>query len=402
MKVFGMNGGAYFDDILAALEDSFRLNADAINMSLGTPAGFCSEEPYIDEIFERILESDMVVSVSAGNSYSAALMNGYGTNRNLTKDPDNGIISSPASYLGTTVVASLENNLIMSHYLLVGEEKLPYSDVAVKPFTDLAGTVEYVMIPGFGDVSDYAGLDVAGKIAVVSRGELAFTDKQQNAYDAEAIGCIVYDNEDGDLLNMQDAGLLPNVAVTKASGAILAAHAMDGVGTMEIMPSDEHMVLENPLAGRMSDFSSWGVAPDLQLLPDITAPGGNIYSTLNHGKYGTMSGTSMAAPHVAGMSALVLQYLRDSYDLTDEQMHTVAEALLMSTAVPVLEDSGIAYSPRKQGAGSANVSIGGHFYHVQWCESAQNPFIELLHIGRVQNAVAVQVKGALFLLSHPR
>ncbi len=35
-----MNGGAYFDDILAALEDSFRLNADAINMSLGTPAGF--------------------------------------------------------------------------------------------------------------------------------------------------------------------------------------------------------------------------------------------------------------------------------------------------------------------------------------------------------------------------
>ena len=106
----------------------------------------------------------------------------------------------------------------------------------------------------------------------------------------------MYDNEDGDLLNMQDAGLLPNVAVTKASGAILAAHAMDGVGTMEIMPSDEHMVLENPLAGRMSDFSSWGVAPDLQLLPDITAPGGNIYSTLNHGKYGTMSGTSMAAP----------------------------------------------------------------------------------------------------------
>ena len=54
----------------------------------------------------------------------------------------------------------------------------------------------------------------------------------------------MYDNEDGDLLNMQDAGLLPNVAVTKASGAILAAHAMDGVGTMEIMPSDEHMVLE--------------------------------------------------------------------------------------------------------------------------------------------------------------
>ena len=92
----------------------------------------------------------------------------------------------------------------------------------------------------------------------------------------------------------------------------------------------------------MSDFSSWGVTPDLQLSPDVTAPGGNIYSTLTDGTYGTLSGTSMASPHIAGMSALVLQYLRDSYDLTDEQMHTVAEALLMSTAVPVLEDYGIA------------------------------------------------------------
>ena len=45
------------------------------------------------------------------------------------------------------------------------------------------------------------------------------------------------------------------------------------------------------------------------------------------------------------MSALVLEYLRDTYDLTDSQTHTVAEALIMSTAVPVEEPSGILYSP---------------------------------------------------------
>ena len=135
----------------------------------------------------------------------------------------------------------------------------------------------------------------------------------------------------------------------------LAAKATDGVGTLEVMPADVMTETPNPLGGTMSDFSSWGVTPDLQLSPDVAAPGGNIYSTLTDGTYGTLSGTSMASPHIAGMSALVLEYLRDTYDLTDSQTHTVAEALIMSTAVPVEEPSGILYSPRKQGAGSANV-----------------------------------------------
>ena len=37
----------------------------------------------------------MVVAIAAGNSASAAAYNGFGTNLNLTEDPDNGIVSSP-------------------------------------------------------------------------------------------------------------------------------------------------------------------------------------------------------------------------------------------------------------------------------------------------------------------
>lgn len=356
MKVFGMNGGAYFDDILAALEDCFRLNVDAVNMSLGSPAGFSSESAYIDGIFETIERSDMVVAISAGNSYSAAFMNGYGTDANLTQDPDNGIVSSPASYTGTTVVASLENVSQKANYLVVGGEQVPFTDVAATAFTSLAGKdLEYIMIPGLGAASDFEGLAVTGRIAVISRGDLSFTEKQENAYNAGAIACIIYDNVDEALLNMQDAGVLPNVAVSKASGELLAANAKDGVGTLKVMPADDMIIVPNAVSGTMSDFSSWGVSPNLELVPDVTAPGGQIYSTLNNGKYGMMSGTSMASPHIAGMSALVLQYLRDTYKLTEAQTHTVAEALIMSTSKPVVEGSGVPYSPRKQGAGSANV-----------------------------------------------
>ncbi len=66
----------------------------------------------------------------------------------------------------------------------------------------------------------------------------------------------------------------------------------------------------------MSDFSSWGVPGDLSLKPEITAPGGNIYSVNGLVPGGTayevMSGTSMAAPQVAGLAALAAQYIQEN------------------------------------------------------------------------------------------
>lgn len=362
-KVFGKAGGAFFDDILAALEDSFRLNADAVNLSLGSAAGFVDEDDYTTHIFKQIMDSDMVVAISAGNSFSAAYQNAYGTGLNLTKDPDIGVVGSPGSYVGATTVASLENGYLMSTYFEVGENKLTYHDAASIPFTTLAGQeLTYVMVPGYGTAADFEGLDLTGKVAVVKRGTsdpnapVSFVDKQQNAVNAGAVAVIIYDNVEGSLGYMQDAGLVPNVMITMADGAILEAQATEGVGTMIIHGDDELITVESPEAGLMSTFSSWGVTPDLQLEPDITAPGGNIYSAVDGGGYGTKSGTSMASPAVAGMSALVLQHIRETYDdLFEDEVHTLAEALLMSTAEPVLEVSGIPASPRKQGAGSANV-----------------------------------------------
>lgn len=372
MKVFGTSHtGAAFDDILAALEDAFRLNADAINMSLGTSAGFTNDGAEIagtSEIFSKIQEHDVVVSISAGNAYSAAYANGYGTNKNLTQDPDNSVISSPGTY-GGTVVASVENTHVMTNYFTAGGHKIAYTNNSAQPFTDMSGlTLEFVMIPGYGAPADFEGLDVIGKVAVISRGgiydndpsnPITFVDKQTNAYNAGARACIVYDNVDAAPMGMVDANLLPNVFISKADGAILAELAAKGDNTLVPAPKDDMIPAESYGGGVMSDFSSWGVAPDLTLMPDVTAPGGNIYATtdpdVTGSKYGLKSGTSMAAPHIAGMGALVLQYLRGNTACSEATRHTIAESLIMSTAEPVLESSGLPASPRKQGAGSANV-----------------------------------------------
>ncbi|MGN0985515.1 MAG: S8 family serine peptidase [Candidatus Enterenecus sp.] len=370
MKVFGKNGGAYGDDILAALEDCMRLGVDVVNMSLGSPAAFTDPEggAYLDYYLSEIEECGMILSVAAGNEYSAPYGSPLGQElglffRNFTTDPDNGIVGGPSTSSSAISVASWENTSYMTNYIMLGETEIVYYDAtyvfAAVMAPEEATEYEYVMIPGLGNVEDFEGIDVEGKIAVIQRGTIAFTDKQQNAAAAGAVACIVYDNVySEDPVYMQDSGALPNVFISRADGEALAA-AVDpetGVGKLTVMTADDVVSVPSPTAGQMSDFSSWGVSPDLELLPEVTAPGGNIYSCYTDGQYGMMSGTSMAAPHIAGMSALVLQYLSDTYGLTGEQARTVADALIMSTAVPVVEpDTGNPYSPRKQGAGLANV-----------------------------------------------
>ena len=96
----------------------------------------------------------------------------------------------------------------------------------------------------------------------------------------------------------------------------------------------------------------------------MTAPGGDIYSSLNDNTYGSMKGTSMATPHVAGVAALVKEYLLQHYpELTPAQNADLVKALLMSTAkLHVNKETGVYTSPRQQGAGivdtAAAISTG--------------------------------------------
>lgn len=113
----------------------------------------------------------------------------------------------------------------------------------------------------------------------------------------------------------------------------------------------------------MSSFSSWGVPGTLQLKPEITAPGGNIYSVngaIDGGEaYENMSGTSMAAPQIAGMSALAAQYVREEglAEKTGLTPRVLIQSLLMSTATPLKNSTyESTYPVIQQGAGLANIN----------------------------------------------
>ena len=360
LKIFGDDGsGAYDSDILAALDDAVMLGVDAINMSLGMTAGFSqAAETRMQEVYQRVKNAGISLMCAAGNEYSSSYKSASGTDLPLASNPDNGAVASPSTYDAALSVASMNNVKATAPYLLLGEQKIRYSDPAEtvsKQISSLNGTYEYVAC-GVGATSDFTGKTLTNKVALIQRageenGEiLTFAQKEANAKKAGAKAVIIYDNVEGDLVNMSTDGNIPAVFISKADGeAMLAA-------------SDKHVSFsksylaqfQDAYSGKMSDFSSWGVTPDLKLKPEITAPGGNIYSTLPGGLYGSMSGTSMASPHMAGAAVVMAQYITEELggtDMTQQEITALSNKLLMSTAVPVKNEQGLPYSPRKQGAG---------------------------------------------------
>lgn len=380
MKVFGVGGGAYSSDYMAAIEDAIWLNCDSVNLSLGSgSAGRSYGSKSDQQILDSFRNTDTVVTVSAGNNGAWGENVLTGTGMTYTTDVRMHTGGSPGSYTNSFTIASVTNTSmsgVMGKFNGVaaipgdtGETYGAKNFSTLDTSEDQSGTTyDYVFLGDpvkgegiYGLPENYANVDVKGKVVLISRGNSSFADKANAAIQAGAAAAVIYNNAPGSI-NMNLTGYnFPNPAVmieqAKAK-EILAASTQDettGLWGGKMTVSAKAETLHGVADGyKPSSFSSWGTTENLDLKPELMTPGGNIYSTLNHSSYGMMSGTSMAAPSAAGGAAIMAQYIKE-HKLSKQEGLTVralAMALMMSTSEPLTDpDTGVTYSPRQQGSG---------------------------------------------------
>ncbi len=382
-RVFGCDGSTDTEVILAALELAEADGMDVVNMSLGY--AFQSWPSYpTSTASDRLVSNGVVVVASAGNS-----------GESFTQS-----VGSPSMGADVISVASYDNTQVRLDELVVrdGADELSIgyspSTGSPKPTAELNGTPIAGTTDPLGCEVDAA--DFSGKVAISSRGTCSFAQKAVNAQNAGADALIIYNNTSGFISATVEGDTeitIPIVTVTQANGEAIATLLTDDDDIPTVEFTGELTSQPNPTGGLISDFSSWGLAADLTLKPDLGAPGGSIYSTwpLEEEGYNTLSGTSMAAPHVAGAVALMLQ--------ANPEM-TPAEVLtrLQNTAEPsefaVIPDTGFLDAAHHQGAGliqvdkaivgTTTVSPG----KISTGESADGPHTETITI-RNSGAAAV-------------
>ena len=363
------NGGIPDSALLAALDDMVILHPDVVNLSLGQTGGMDNEaDSMYATVFKNLQAAGVTVNAAAGNEYTAGYGNLSGKNLPYASDPDSSVLCEPASYSSVVSVASVDNSLAHSAFS-VGDRDIPYQRAGgangqkMPDLSDLTGGPFEYVDGGIGSPEDGQALKakypegLAGKIVLVKRGSLTFQDKFNNIAGSKPAGFIVYNNVPGDSLVVMSLATdgVPAAFISQADGeAMLAAadHRLSVAPGKVVPPSSKYS---------MSSFSSWGVTPDLRLKPEVAAPGGNIYSAVPGGTYEFMSGTSMATPQMAGVSTVVLERVQNDplfASMSAREKIDVVQNLIMGTATPVvdpLQDTGVFYSPRKQGSGLTNV-----------------------------------------------
>src|SRR5712671_6276867 len=296
----GQTGNATSHDIAQAIEDAVKDGMDVINMSLG--GGINGFQDQLTVASNRAANAGVVVAIAAGNS-------GPGVNT----------VESPGQAADAITACASTNNHFFGIPVIVAATTF---GAAVGDFSAFNPAVTAQLANWNGTAATAAAGAATqactpipagthtGKIVVIDRGTCTFSTKIRNARDAGASGVLVVNNAPGDpaamgqdgtadqpatsavMLAQNDRGAIRSAAATNASATA------NGTSFAEVLTNNQ-----NFLAG----FSSRGPTNLLDIKPDVCAPGVNVLSSVPGNRFAMFQGTSMATPHVAGSSALLVQ-----------------------------------------------------------------------------------------------
>ncbi|MGT2933244.1 S8 family serine peptidase [Streptococcus catagoni] len=370
MRIFTSDIGETNEALyVKAIEDAVALGADAINISIGSSNGSLNYlNKGLKDAIEKARQEGVAVAIAAGNES----VYGASHERPLASNPDYGMVGDPSTARSAISVAAVNNPTVIDRLLFVeglaGRADLNHGrgiytqangNDTIKEVLSYDKELEFTYVESLKP--DYLEtIDISGKVALLRRDSgVVYSDMIIALKNKGASAVLIFNHIAGQANKLMDinfeAKKIPSAFISYELGKAMSE--LNGNGSGRLVFESQLKKAPSQLAKLMNQYSSWGLTSDGYLKPDITAPGGDIYSTYNDDHYGSQTGTSMASPQIAGASLLIKQYIEENHkDISKDRIQDLVKSLMMSNAsIQVHPETKAMISPRQQGAGLLNL-----------------------------------------------